>query len=34
MNIRVHVFFQIMFFSRYMLRSGIAESYGSFMFSF
>jgi len=29
MVIVVHVSFQIMFFSRYMPRSGIAESYGS-----
>ena len=28
-NIGVHVSFQIMFFSRYMPRNGIAESYGS-----
>ena len=34
MNIRVHVSFQIMVFSRYMPRSGIAGSYGSSMFSF
>ena len=33
MNIGVHVSFQIMFFSRYMPRSGIAGSYGSSMFS-
>ena len=29
MNIRVHVSFQILFFSRYMPRSGVAESHGS-----
>ena len=34
MNIGVHVSFQTMFFSRYMLRSGIAGSYGSSVFSF
>ena len=34
MNIRVHVFFQIMVFSGYMPRSGIAGSYGSSIFSF
>ena len=28
MNIRVHVSFWIMFFSGYMLRSGIAGSHG------
>ena len=33
MNIRVHVFFQIMIFSGYMPRSGIAGSYGSSIFS-
>ena len=33
MNIRVNVPFQIMIFSRYMPRSGIAGSYGSFIFS-
>ena len=34
MNIRVHVSFQIMVFSRYMPRSGIAGSYGNSIFSF
>ena len=34
MNIGVHVSFQIMLFSRYMPRSGIAGSYGSPIFSF
>ena len=34
MNIEVHVCFQIMVFSRYMPRSGIAGSYGSSIFSF
>ena len=34
MNIRVHVSFRIMVFSRYMPRSGIAGSYGSSIFSF
>ena len=34
MNIWVYVSFQIMFFSRYMTRSGIAGSYGSTTFSF
>ena len=34
MNTGVHVTFQIMFFSRYMPRSGISGSYGSFIFSF
>ena len=34
MNTGVHVSFQIMFFSRYMPRSGIAGSYGSSTFSF
>ena len=34
MNIGVQVSFQIMVFSRYMPRSGIAGSYGSSMFSF
>ena len=29
MNIGVHASFQIMVFSRYMVKSGIAESYGS-----
>ena len=33
-NIRVHVSFQIMFFSRYTPRSGIAGSYGRSAFSF
>ena len=33
-DIGVHVSFQIMFFSGYMPRSGIAGSYGSFIFSF
>ena len=33
MNIRVDVSFWIMFFSRYMPRSGIAESCGSSIFS-
>ena len=33
-NIRVHVSFQIVFFSRYMLRSRIAGSYGNPVFSF
>ena len=33
MNTAVHVFFQIMFFSGYMPRSGIAGSYGSSIFS-
>ena len=33
MNITVHAPFQIMIFSRYMPRSGIAGSYGSFIFS-
>uniref|UniRef100_A0A8C6B9I8 Uncharacterized protein n=1 Tax=Monodon monoceros TaxID=40151 RepID=A0A8C6B9I8_MONMO len=33
MNTGVHVSFQIMVFSRYMPRSGIAGLYGSFMFS-
>ena len=28
-NIAVHVSFQAMFFSGYMLRSGLAESYGN-----
>ena len=31
---RVHLSFQITFFSRYMPRSGIAGSYGSSIFSF
>ena len=30
MNIQVYMSFWIMVFSGYMLRSGIAESYGSF----
>ena len=34
MNIEVHVSFQIMVSSGYMPRSGIAESYGSSIFSF
>ena len=34
MNIGVHVSFQIMVFSRYMPRNGIAGSYGSSIFSF
>ena len=34
MNIGVHIFSQIMFFSRYMHSSGIAGSCGSFIFSF
>ena len=34
MNIWVHVSFWIIVLSRYMLRSGIAASYGSFIFSF
>ena len=34
MNIEVHVSFQIMVFSEYMPRSGIAGSYGSSVFSF
>ena len=33
-NIQGHVSFQIMFFSRYKHRSGIAGSYGSSVFSF
>ena len=33
-NIGVHVSFQIMVFSRYMPRSGIAGSYGSSIFHF
>ena len=33
-NTGVHEFFQIMVFSRYMPKSGIAGSYGSFTFSF
>ena len=34
MNIRVHISFQIMFFSGYMPRSGIAGSYGSYIYIF
>ena len=34
MNTGVHVSFQIMFFSGYMPKSGILESYGSSIFSF
>ena len=34
MNFGVHVFFLIVVFFRYMPRSGIAESYGSSIFSF
>ena len=34
MNTGMHVSFWIMVFSRYMLRSGIAGSYGSSIFSF
>ena len=34
MNIGVHVFFQIMVFSGYLPRSGIAGSYGNSIFSF
>ena len=34
MNTEVHVSFRIMFFSRYMPRSGIAGSYGSSIFNF
>ena len=33
-NIGMHVSFRTVVFSRYMLRSGIAGSYGSSMFSF
>ena len=33
-NIGIHVSFQLMFFSRYTPRSGIAGSYGSSIFSF
>ena len=33
-NTGVHVSFQIIFFSGYMPRSGIARSYGSYIFSF
>ena len=32
-NIRVHISFQMMIFSGYMLRSAIAGSYGSSIFS-
>ena len=32
MNIRVNVYFQIVVFSRYVPRSGIAESYGNSSF--
>ena len=34
MNTEVHVYFPIMVFSGYMLRNGIAGSYGSSVFSF
>ena len=34
MNTGVHMSFQIMFFSGHMPRSGIAGSYGSYIFSF
>ena len=34
MNIGVHVYFQIMVFSRYMPSSGISGSYSSSIFSF
>ena len=34
MNVRMQVSFQIMVFSSYMPRSGIAESYGSSIFGF
>ena len=34
MNMGVHVTFWIMVLSRYTPRSGIAGSYGNFMFSF
>lgn len=34
MNIGVHIFFWIIVFSRYIFRSGIAESYGNSIFSF
>ena len=34
MNIGVHISFQIMILSRYMLRSGIAGSHGHSIFSF
>ena len=33
-NIRVHAPFWIMIFSKYMPKGGIAESYGSSVFSF
>ena len=33
-NIRMHVYFWSMVFSRYMPRSGIARSYGSSIFSY
>ena len=33
-NVRVHVSFRTMFFSRYMPRSGISGSYGSSIYSF
>ena len=33
-NIGVHISFQIMVFSGYMSRSGIAGSYGNYIFSF
>ena len=33
-NIGVHISFQVMVFSEYIPRSGIAESYGSSIFSF
>ena len=34
MNIEVHAYFKSMVFSRYMPRSGIAGSDGTFVFSF
>ena len=34
MSIGVHVYFQIMIFSRYMPRSGIVGSYGNSIFGF
>ena len=34
MNTEVHVSFQIIVFSGYIPRSGIAGSYGNFIFSF
>ena len=34
MNTEVHISFQIMVFSRYMPRSGIAGSYGGSIFSY